>query len=159
MSFRSLNAIAVLDPESLRFKWSYVGALQHQHSPRFGSNNQILVFDNRGGLTSRGTSRIVSIDAGTQRATSAYPRDGADLPARPFHSATAGHVDIHPTDNRMLVAWTHKGLISEVDIETGELLWEYVNNHPHEGSAARMSVYTAEYAHDLSFPFNGGSTQ
>ena len=47
VSFRSLNAIGILDGQTKRFKWMCAGAFVRQHSPRI-VDNQILLLDNQG---------------------------------------------------------------------------------------------------------------
>jgi len=158
VSFRSLNGVGVLDPETKLFKWFYVGALQSQHSPRFHGNNRVLVFDNLGGLKKNGISRIMGIDVTTGEARTVFPKAGVSIPSRSFFSKTAGHIEVHPDQQRMLVSWTHQGLIWEIDIESGEVLWEAVNTHKTNGRHARVSVYTSFYVHDVNFPMNRGKS-
>lgn len=156
LSFRSLNGIAVLDPDTETFKWFHVGTSQHQHSPRYYRNNRTLVFDNYGGKSSDGTSRVVSVEIGTGRAETLFPRQNVPHPERDILSRTAGYVDLHPTDNRMLVAFSEQGLIWEIDTVSGETLWEFVNTHLIDDRPGRISVFAAMYADDVSFPMNGG---
>jgi hypothetical protein len=150
-----LNGIGVLDKDTNLFKWFYVGAMHHQHSPRYYKQNRILVFDNYGGRIDRGLSRILSVDVGSGETRIIYPPDGAELPPQAFLSVTAGHLDIHPSQTRLLTAWTHQGTVWEIDITSGEVLWEFTNTHPVSGKPARASVYTAKYVDDLAFPLNG----
>ena len=156
VSFRTLNTVAVLDPVTERFKWHAVGSSHHQHSPRFYRNNTIFAFDNFGGRLSRGQSRILAIDVGTHVTKTIFPRDDAALPDMPFDSDTAGHIDVDPSKSHILVAFTHQGLVWEIDVNTGEILWEFVNTHSVDGKPARVSVYTAKYVKDLDFDLNYG---
>jgi DNA-binding beta-propeller fold protein YncE len=156
LSFRSLNAIGVLDPDTETFKWFYVGAPHEQHSARFYTDNRILLFDNYGGRISRGTSRVLSVNLGSSLAETVFPRPDSSLPQHAFYSDTAGHIDIDPAGNRVLVAFTHQGLVLEIDAGTGEVLWEFVNTHPVDGRPGRVSVYTAKYAGGIAFPMNSG---
>lgn len=156
LSFRSLNGVGVLDKETLLFKWFYVGAPHHQHSPRFHKDNWIMIFDNYGGSTSRGISRAILVDVVSENIRTVFPQPDAEFPDRPFHSATAGHIDIEPSRKRMLVSWTHQGLIWEIDIDSGDVLWELINTHRVNDKWGRMSVYTAKYVDEISFPLNYG---
>src|SRR4030095_186146 len=54
VSFRTLNTIGVLDPETELFKWHFDGPSHQQHSPRFLGKNAIVFLDNLGGQISRG---------------------------------------------------------------------------------------------------------
>jgi hypothetical protein len=157
VSLRSLNMVGVIDPLTERFKWHALGSAHHQHSPRFRRNNTILAFDNWGGRLSRGKTRILSLDVTSRNVTNVFPRDDAALPQTRFTTDTAGHLDLDPSGQRMLVSFTHEGLVWEIDVETGEILWEYVNTHPVEGRPARVSVYTAKYVGAIDFELNHGN--
>ncbi len=156
LSFRSINGVGVLDPETERFKWFYVGAVHNQHSPRFFKDNCVIVFDNMGGRESRGTSRIVSINTMDGTTETLFPPSNSNSPSHGFFSKNAGRVDIHPGNRRMLICWTHKGLIWEVDMQSGEVLWEYINTHPLQKKYGRISVCTATYVDNADFIFNYG---
>lgn len=156
VSLRSLNMVGVIDPVTERFKWHAVGSSHHQHSPRFHLDNTILAFDNWGGRLSRGKTRILAIDVGSGDTSSVFPRDEAVLPQTPFSSDTAGHFDLNPSSERMLVSFTHQGLVWEIDVASGEVLWEFVNTHPVDGKPARISVYTAKYVGATDFELNYG---
>ncbi|MFN0053967.1 MAG: hypothetical protein ACKV0T_17450 [Planctomycetales bacterium] len=41
----------------------------------------------------------------------------------------AGHIDLHPDGRRGLLALTYLGAVWEVDLQTGEVYWEYINTH------------------------------
>jgi len=157
LSFRSLNGIGVLDPDTELFKWFYVGSSQHQHSPRFRKDNQVMLFDNYGGRISRGISRVLTVDVTSHQSTIAFPRVNSELPEMPFFSNTAGHIDLDKSGDRVLVSFTHQGLVWEIDIDSGEILWQFVNTHPVQGRPARISVYTAKYVEQIAFPTNGGT--
>ncbi len=161
VSFRTLNMVGVMDVETERFKWHFVGPSHHQHSPRFLGDGRVVYFDNYGGAQSRGTTRILAVDVATNRYETVFPKPGNDLPDRPFISKTAGHVDVSDDGRRILVSWTHQGLVWEIDVETGEILWELVNSHPIGERTGRISVYTAKFVSNMNFVGNGGeiSTQ
>ena len=156
VSFRTLNTIGVIDARTGLFKWHYQGAAHQQHSPRFIGGNLVAFMDNLGGPKARGTSRIVTVDVGTSKADTVFPRPGSPLPEATFRSKTAGHIDLAGTGDRMLVSWTKQGLVWEIDLRTGEVLWELVNNHDVDGHAARISVWTAKYVPAVDFEMNHG---
>jgi hypothetical protein len=58
--------------------------------------------------------------------------------------------------DRVLASWTRQGLVWEIDVRTGEVLWELTNTHNVDGRAGRISVYTAEYVPSIEFETNGG---
>lgn len=156
VSFRSLNMIGVIDPKTERFKWHFVGPSHRQHSPRFAGNNRIIMFDNYGGPLSRGTSRVVSVDVGQDAYGTLFPADNAELPKAPFMSSTAGYIDVSESGDRILVSFTHQGLVWEIDSKSGEILWEFINTHQVDGKPARISVYTAKYVKAATFDVNHG---
>jgi hypothetical protein len=102
-------------------------------------------------------TRILSIDVDSRKTTTVFPKEGTSLPELPFQSATAGHIDLDPSGKRMLVSFTHQGLVWEIDTESGEILWEFVNTQPVKGRPARVNVYTAKYAGALNFELNSGN--
>lgn len=155
LSFRALNTIAVLDSKTDRIKWHQTGLSNQQHSPRYHNDNKILLFDNLGGETDRGISRILAFDLTSPTSRIVYPTN-RDAFAADIFSQTAGHIDLSSDGSRVLIAWTHKGLISEVDIDSGQLLWEWTNNHAIGEQTGRLSVYTAKYINDVNFAMNAG---
>jgi hypothetical protein len=46
-----------------------------------------------------------------------------------FFSDVAGHFDLDPTRSRALVALYDQGRVIEVDLRSGQTLWEYANIH------------------------------
>ena len=159
LSFRSLNGIGVLDPDTELFKWFYVGASQHQHSPRYFRDNKVLMFDNLGGRKGHDTSRILAIDVGSARSEVLFPRQDRKLPSETFFSRTAGHIDVHPTDDKILAAFSLQGIVWEIDTTTGEVLWEFKNTHTIDGKPGRVDVYVAKYVDNISFPMNSGNLE
>jgi hypothetical protein len=63
LSFRNLNLVAVLDPESYRLKWWSHGPWIGQHDPDFTVDGMISVFSNN---TLRERSEIIQMDPGTK---------------------------------------------------------------------------------------------
>lgn len=159
LSFRSLNGIGILDPKTEKFKWFYSGAAHHQHSPRFFADEQIMIFDNYGGAVSRGITRVLTIDTSSGEATSVFPASGSTLPERDFFSDTAGYIDVHPSRERILVSFSRQGLVWEIASKTGEVLWEFVNDHVVQGRSARVVVYTADFVTEIDFPLNAGQIE
>jgi hypothetical protein len=150
VSLRSLNAVGILDADTRRFKWTSAGTTLRQHSPRFFGDG-ILVFDNLGGPQPTGGSRLVRIDLDTGVPETVFPRPSQSLPGR-FFSETAGHLDLDEAGRRALVAITNAGVVWEIDLERGEVLWEYgyLDVEPHE---PRPLIFTAKYVEAERFPF------
>ena len=142
---------------SKQFKWHFDGPLARQHSSIFFKDNEIFVFDNSGGFKEKGTTRVASIDMKTNEVKTVFPRENVELPSPDFYTKTGGFIKIHPDRSRMMVAFTYPaGFIWEVDIATGEVLWEYRNITPIGSRFLRIPIYTALFIEDLSFPLNKG---
>ncbi|MCK5259470.1 MAG: hypothetical protein KAJ70_00265 [Candidatus Omnitrophica bacterium] len=160
ISIRSMNTIGVLEKESDLFKWYFNGPLVRQHSSVFFNDSEIFVVDNAGGPQKKGTSRVVSINVDTNEIKTIFPRENVKLPTWDFFIQTGGFLTVYPDRSRMLVAFTYpSGFIWEIDIKTGEVLWEYRNITPIEKVFLRIPIYTALYADNFNFPFNNGQVQ
>lgn len=117
-SLRSLNMIAVIDPETARVKWSQIGPWHRQHDPDFLPNGTISVYDNRMAL---GASRIVVVDPGTRETRVVF--DGARHGN--FYSWQRGR---HQTlaNGNIMIAESERGRAIEVDPQS-EIVWKYEN--------------------------------
>ena len=130
VSTHAINTIAVIDRATRRIKWLTSGTMIAQHSPRFAGHNRILAFDNRGGarIDGQGGSRIVSIDVASERTETIFPPLDSP-PSLNFFSDVAGVIDLHRSSTRALVSLYDQGRVLEIDLATGDLLWEYDNVH------------------------------
>jgi len=146
VSFRSINTLGILNSGTRRFKWLTTGGTLRQHSPRFVGDS-VVVFDNLGGPSVSGGARVAEIDLATRRHKTILPRAGVKLPGK-LRSQTAGHIDVHRDGERMLVTVAKESRIWEVDIKTGNILWEY------RYTAMPQGIYTAKYVYDPSFAMN-----
>ena len=63
MSFRNVDLVTVVDPETFEIKWWSHGPWIQQHDPDFNANGEITVFNNNGW---RRLSSIVAIDPATR---------------------------------------------------------------------------------------------
>ena len=64
-SFRNVNLVAVLDPDTAEIKWWSHGPWIQQHDPDFGADGEITVFNNNGWRRDWHSS-IVAIDPSTR---------------------------------------------------------------------------------------------
>jgi Arylsulfotransferase (ASST) len=149
LSMRSLNAVGILDPQTRRFKWMTAGATIMQHSPLFYENG-VLVFDNRGGSMATGGSRLVQINLEDHSPRVLFPLSSTVLPGK-FYTGVAGHVDLG-AEGRALVSLSKAQKIWELNLKTGEVLWEYVCVDPDHRQ--RRELLTAEYVRNVGFPLN-----
>ncbi|MFN0053968.1 MAG: arylsulfotransferase family protein [Planctomycetales bacterium] len=152
VSLRSMNVIGIIDRDTKLFKWIAAGRTLRQHSPRFW-NGGVLAFDNWGGDRKTGGSRLVRIDfnQGVLPET-VFPRPSHPT-SEPFLSQLSGHIDRHPDGKRALIASSYQGLIWEVDLSTGEVLWEYIGIAPWN-PLKRTRLTCAKYCRELNFTFN-----
>jgi hypothetical protein len=61
-----------------------------------------------------------------------------------------GHLDINRDGRRALLSISGEGTIWEIDLHTGEVLWEYVYVHP-GGDGVRQEIRTAKYMYEAGF--------
>ena len=149
LSMRHMNALGILDAKTRRFKWMLAGAGIQQHSPRFHREG-LLFLDNRGGPAAAGGSQLVQIDLDTRLPRTVFPRVSVSLPGE-FYTSVAGQLDLSGSD-RILVALTIGQKIWEINLKTGEVLWEYICVDPQQHRQRRM--HTAKYVQNVNFPFN-----
>jgi hypothetical protein len=96
ISPRSLDAIAVLDPDSGKAVWAARGPWRAQHDPSFLDNGHLLLFDNLG---SPGGSRVLEYDPQTQAFPWSYPGETG----KPFLSRIRGMTQRLPNGNTLVV--------------------------------------------------------
>ena len=116
ISLRAVNAVFVIDPETLKVKWSLANVTDRQHDPEFIGDNKISIYDNR---THDGTeSRIVIADTVTGALETAY--QDAEI----FTTARGNHTPL--ADGSMLIVASHRGMMIHVSPD-GEVLTRFAN--------------------------------
>jgi hypothetical protein len=95
LSIRSLDALAVLDPDSGKVVWAARGPWRAQHDAWFLDNGHLLLFDNQG---SPGTSRVLEYDPKTQAFPWSYPGENNN----PFVSPIRGLCQRLPNHNTLI---------------------------------------------------------
>ncbi len=144
MSARSLNLIAVIDPNTFKLKWYNIGNVKRQHDPDWGADGKITVFDNRMGEE---YSRIISIDPSTQEIETLV--DGAEYD---FYSRVRGkhHVD---AKGNIFITSSMQGRFFEVDNQ-GRVTLEILVTAPDFDNmnfvVSDAVIFTSEYT-----PFAG----
>jgi len=119
-----LHVIAVVDLDREALVWLRRGSFRNQHDPQILSNDNLLLFDNRGG--NRGDHResaVLELDPETGVERWAY-RGTQDAP---FYSSTCGTAQRLP-DGNTLVTESDRGRAFELTAD-GEIVWEYLNPH------------------------------
>ena len=165
ISLRSTNTVAAINPESGKVTWSSSGGTILQHSPRYMGDDSVLIFDNLGGLSRQGGSRIVQLNMGNGSTRIVIP-DPDDKDDEDFLSATAGYIDLSRDRSRALVSLTRQGRTLEVDLASGDILWEFLNIHDVSDVVksenetdkvfGRFATQTVRYFVDPDFEFNEG---
>ncbi|MFM7159221.1 MAG: arylsulfotransferase family protein [Planctomycetaceae bacterium] len=145
VSLRTPSVLAVISPQTRTVKWHSTRNTLFQHSPRLLPDG-VLAFDNLGGRVETGGTRLVLVDLLGGPSKTLFPRPGQALPES-FYSVLAGHVDVHPDGTRALVASTAQGVVWEVDLTTGEVLWEYIAPESNQRPTARLNCFCAKYCH------------
>ena len=120
---RNMNALVVIDRQTLKAKWVLSGPFYQQHDPDFLPNGNIMLFDNRGGDPACGGSRILEIEPATQKVVWQYDGCGGT----PFFTFVRGEQQPLPGGN-VLITETEGGRILEVTREPKpRVVWEYYN--------------------------------
>jgi len=117
LSFRELDLVAVVDPDTYELKWWNVGPWIKQHDPDFLPDGRISVYSNN---TGRGRSDILKIDPKTKAVTS----DMSGGKAR-FYSAEMGSHQYQPNGN-VLITVPGEGRVLLVSAD-GDPIMEFNN--------------------------------
>ncbi|HVJ29271.1 MAG TPA: arylsulfotransferase family protein, partial [Gammaproteobacteria bacterium] len=117
VSFREIDLVAVIDPETAALKWWNVGPWLKQHDPDFLPDGRISVYSNN---PSRGRSDILKIDPRTRAVTSDLYDGGAR-----FYSAEMGSHQYQPNGN-VLITVPGEGRVLLVSPH-GEPIMEFNN--------------------------------
>jgi len=124
LSYNNTNLIFVVDPKTLKIKWWYLGAGDGQHDPDWHPDGTISIFDNNLRANRRGMpaySKIVSINPSTNtHRTIIYGKPFN------FYSIINGHHQF-TNDGTVIITSTMQGRVFEVNLETGKIVFEFVN--------------------------------
>lgn len=123
ISLRSIDTIAVVDPDTETMTWADRGFWTHQHDPDPLPNGRVMIFDNRGHGGAGGKSRVIEFDPQTNAMTWMYT--GTD--DHPFDSYIRSNQVQLPNGN-LLVSEHKRGRLFEVTRDK-EIVWEYHNPH------------------------------
>ncbi len=119
-SFRTLDAIAVIDLDEEAVVWALTGRWRMQHEPALLPGGTLLVFNNWAGPEA---SEVIEIDPITQETLWSYV--GSE--ERPFYSKKAGSCQRLPNGNTLIVE-SDGGRAFEVAPD-GDTAWEFINPH------------------------------
>jgi hypothetical protein len=149
VSMRNINTLGILDPRKQQFKWVSSGAVIGQHSPRIVKDG-ILVMDNLGGDQRLGGTQVVRIDFQTGLPSTIFPLDLNQLPDL-CRTANSGHLEVHPSGRYVLLSLTHSGFVWEIDLQTGQVVWEYIHIQPDTQGQPQRVIGSARYINNPTF--------
>lgn len=135
VSFRNLNALAVIDRDTNKAKWALEGVTSGQHTAVFLPNGNILVFDNQ--WHQKQYSRIIELDPVTKNIVWQY--GGRENQA--FFTRTTGMSQALPGE-RVLIVEAKKGRAFEIT-KQGQLVWDLTLAKP-SGTVFSAYRYPAE---------------
>jgi hypothetical protein len=124
ISLRNIYTVLIFSPRTRAIKWIQAGRSIEQHSPRFLPDGSLVMFDNTGGDAQFGGARVLRERVGENGFSVVAPRRDVPLGTQ-FTSDYAGHIEVGPDGNRLLIALATTGEILEIDVSTGEPLWRY----------------------------------
>ena len=139
VSFRQLDAVAIVDPGEGRVVWAITGLWRRQHDPSLLEDGGLLVFDNLGAA---GSARVLEIDPLTQEVVWRFPADGAT----PLHSEVMGTAQRLESGNTLVVEST-RGCAREVTPE-GRAVWAFCN--PERAGTRRDLIATLPDLHRIA---------
>ena len=141
ISIRSINVLAVLDPQTGKVVWAARGPWCAQHDAQFLDNGRLLLYDNLGAGMG---SRVLEYDPQTQ----AIPWAFAGPPGAPFYSKERGFCQRLPNGNTLIANWDDKDIIEATSDR--EIVWSCAL----EGNVATARRYSRE-----QLPFLGGGAR
>lgn len=121
LSFRTLDALAVLDPAAERITWFRTGSWRAQHQPSVLDSGRLLLFDNRGGDPAAGGARVLEIEPDSGAIAWSF----AGTAQRPLASEQLGSA-ARLSNGNTLVTESDSGRAIEVDA-AGAIVWEFWN--------------------------------
>jgi hypothetical protein len=146
LSYRSINLVMVVDPQTLRIRWHRMGMARRQHDPDWTPDGNIRVYDNN---STRGPSRIIDVDPRDFEVKTVL--DGGNYD---FYSSARGKHQRLP-DGSILLVSSYQGRALEVDPE-GRVTFEFLNNREDNDDRVYMlsdaQWFSKDYFEFDSFP-------
>lgn len=128
LSFKHLNAFAIVGRTDRMLKRYVTGTFVGQHSAKHLRASQFLVFDNVGGsVLHEGelhlVSRVLLVDAASGEETVVFPKDPQRW--KGWFTTGKGRLSISPDRTRVLASYGFAGRAVEVSIADGRVLAEF----------------------------------
>lgn len=137
VSFKAINAIAIIDKDTKIIKWADLGLWKAQHDPDALPNGNFLVFDNLNHVGEGGQSRVIEYNPHTKEIVWKYAGAKGDE----LFSKTRGMQELLPNNN-VLIVESDSSRMFEVTRD-GEIVWEFYNPVRLEGSPDRVGTISA----------------
>lgn len=118
-----LNAVFVVDLESEQVVWGFADDFKTQHDAQILPNQNLLLFDNQGGDSKLGGSRVLEYQLPSMKLIWSYEGNKADT----FFTRTCGTVQRLDNGNT-LITETDNGRAFEVT-RKGRTVWEFLSPH------------------------------
>jgi hypothetical protein len=124
LSYQATNLIFVLDPDSLKIKWWYLGGGDGQHDPDWHDDGTISVFNNNYRAKRHGMPEVSSIVSIDPKTNTHYTVVSGKL----FNFWSEKNSNHQFTgDGTVIITSALQGRVLEVDLRTGEKVLEFVN--------------------------------
>lgn len=122
LSIREPSAIMLVDPDTATVRKLISGRTAAQHSAHFLPDGTVVAFDNLGGSSKTGGSRIVRIDLNDSSVRTIFPT-AASRPVLPFFSFDGSNVAVSPDGKRLMLSVKDESRDIEIEVDTGKALW------------------------------------
>lgn len=146
VSLRSIDALAVIDPEKRKVVWAQQGPWDGQHAARFLSDGTIGVLNNHAQSTKPHGSTVMKLNPETGQARVFFPAD--DLTR--FHTALRGRIRELPNRNLLVVESGHQ--VFEVRPD-GKVVWQYGWQKSRSDRSGPLAITSAVRYTKADLPF------
>ena len=159
ISLRTVDTIVLIDRESRAVKWAFSGFFLRQHDPDLMPDGTISIFDNRTDRAQHnevvhltepqqfGYSRILRFDPDSHEILWKYE----GTVDNPFYTSIQGDHQVLPNGNVMIVE-SEAGRIFEVDPETNDVVWEWINHLEMDGKPNLLGRVTRATRYEQEYP-------
>ena len=129
LSFRNVDAFAILDGDTHDLKRLVRGTFVGQHDVTHLDGATFLMFDNRGGDRTGGPSRLLMIDLATGVERTVFPNERTPKALRGLYSHNRSAIDVSPDRRRAIATFAHAGVAVEVRLADGAALAVFRSLH------------------------------
>lgn len=147
ISLRELATVVLLDGSSGALKWAMRGPWIGQHDAEFLPDGNMLVFDNKGDISSRhGNTRVLEFDPQTGQILWQF----AGTKESPFSTGIRGAQQRLPNGNTLITESNNARLLEVTP--AGEVVWDYRNPARSAFDESRVPVLMWGLRYPESYP-------